>query len=178
MQFVQHFVRRSRRAAPAMLAFVLILLIASACSSAAPAPALPAETQDSPAATAAPSATAAPENTNTPLPASDTPAPSETPVPERPTYDTEFPLPADVQNFMKLGDEAINYQTNLSLEEVVAFYREALSAQGLSERELLTVIDDTAFSMVFDGAANNLPLVVQGVDLGQTTNVNVRYEDF
>ena len=35
----------------------------------------------------------------------------------------EFPLPSDVENFMDLGDSGINYQTSLSLDEVVDIYR-------------------------------------------------------
>jgi hypothetical protein len=93
-------------------------------------------------------------------------------------YDTEFPLPTDVQNFMNMGDDDINYQTSLSIPEVVDFYREAFAAEGYEEREITTVINDTTFSIVWDGHPNGRALVVQGVDLGNgTTNVNVRFED-
>ena len=33
------------------------------------------------------------------------------------------------------------------------------------------------FSIVFDGSPNGKALVVQGVALGTSTNVNIRYED-
>lgn len=98
--------------------------------------------------------------------------------PERGDFDTEFPLPSNVENFMKLADGSINYQTSLSIPEVVEFYREAFAAEGYEEREITTVINETTFSIVWDGHPNGKALVVQGVDLGNgTTNVNVRFED-
>jgi hypothetical protein len=79
---------------------------------------------------------------------------------------------------MNMEDGAINYQTSLSIPEVVDFYREAFAAEGYEEREITTVINDTTFSIVWDGHPNGQALVVQGVDLGNgTTNVNVRFED-
>jgi len=93
-------------------------------------------------------------------------------------YDTEFPLPASVENFMKLDDNSINYQTSMELTEVVDFYREAFKSAGYEERDITTVINDTTFSIVWDGHSSGQAIVVQGVDLGNgTTNVNVRLED-
>jgi len=93
------------------------------------------------------------------------------------SYDTNFPLPDDVRNFMKTGSDGINFQTGMSMQAVIDFYRGELSSQGLTERQLLTVISDTTFSMVFDGDPAGA-LVIQGVDLGDgTTNVNIRHED-
>jgi len=92
-------------------------------------------------------------------------------------YDTEFPLPDDLQNFTSLGEGKINFQTNMSLQEVVDFYLQTFTAQGLTEEKILTSITDTTFSMVFKGSPNGKDLVIQGVDLGSgTTNVNIRYE--
>jgi hypothetical protein len=93
-------------------------------------------------------------------------------------YDTDFPLPANVENFMKLENGAINYQTSLKLTEVVEFYREAFKSAGYEERDINTVINDTTFSIVWDGHTSGQAIVVQGVDLGNgATNVNVRFED-
>ncbi len=92
-------------------------------------------------------------------------------------YDTEFPLPADVQNFTGGGDQ-INFATSLNVEDSIQFYRDALTALGLTERTLNTAITETTFSMVFDGHENGKAIVVQGVDLGNgTTNINIRFED-
>ena len=92
--------------------------------------------------------------------------------------DTDFPLPSNVKNFMELGPGAINYQTTMTLNEVVDFYRDAFAEAGYDERDITTVINDTTFSIVWDGHPNGQAIVVQGVDLGDgTVNVNVRYED-
>ena len=93
-------------------------------------------------------------------------------------YDTEFPMPPKVENLMDLGDGAVNYQTSMSLTDVVEFYRGEFAHAGYSEREILTSIEDTTFSLVWDGHASGSAIVVQGVDLGNgTVNVNVRFED-
>ena len=93
-------------------------------------------------------------------------------------YATEFPLPADVQNYTDMGSGSINYQTSMKLNDVVAFYRDAFAKAGYEERDITTVINDTTFSIVWDGHPSGQAIVVQGVDLGNgTVNVNVRLED-
>jgi len=103
----------------------------------------------------------------------DAPAPSSSG-----NYDTVFPMPPEVENFMDLGDDAINYQTSMKLDDVIAFYRGEFEKAGYDERDITTVINDTTFSIVWDGHPSGKAIVVQGVDLGNgTTNVNVRFED-
>jgi hypothetical protein len=117
-----------------------------------------------------------------PAPPTLTPVESQSTRIEEPsplTYDTEFPLPGDVQNLIKQDDGSINFQTNRSLDENIFFYRESFEAQGLSERQLLTNIEAETFSIVFDGAPNGSAIVVQGVLLSpELVNINIRYEDF
>ena len=92
--------------------------------------------------------------------------------------DTDFPLPEDVQNFQKFSEQDINYQTNMSIDEIIAFYRQEFVAQGLSEVNVLTQINEDNFSMVFSGAVGDKDIVIQGVQLDpEILNVNVRYED-
>ncbi len=91
--------------------------------------------------------------------------------------DSEFPMPSGANNVMNISG-TVNYQVEMSLDEVMEFYRTELNAKGLTERDILTVVSDGTFSMVFDGASNGMPIVVQGVDLGDgTSNINIRYED-
>jgi hypothetical protein len=79
---------------------------------------------------------------------------------------------------MDLGTGGINYQTTMSLNEVVNFYRGAFKDAGYDERDITTVVNDTTFSIVWDGHPSGQAIVVQGVDLGDgTVNVNVRFED-
>jgi hypothetical protein len=121
-----------------------------------------------------PTAEVEPEPTEEPEPAEVEPEPDEKPQ----DYDTVFPLPSDVQNFMGDGGESpVNFQTSLTLEEAIDFYRQAFTDQDLTERTINTSITDTTFSMVFDGHPNGKALVIQGVDLGENTNINIRFED-
>jgi hypothetical protein len=92
-------------------------------------------------------------------------------------FDTEFPLPPEVSNFMDTGNGSINFQTTMSLKDAIAFYREAFTKAGYKERQINTAITDGTFSMVFDGHANGKAIVIQGVDLGGNTNINIRFED-
>ena len=127
---------------------------------------------EAPVAEAAEAPSTAPQPTAPPAEA--TQAPEAGPV----SYDTVFPLPDDVQNFMGEGGESqVNFQTSLSLEEVIEFYRQAFADKGLTESAGHTAITDTTFSMVFFGWPNGRALVIQGVDLGASRNVNIRFED-
>jgi hypothetical protein len=93
-------------------------------------------------------------------------------------HENEFPLPPNVENYMDLGTAGINFQTTMSLDEVVNFYRGAFEDAGYDERDITTVVNDTTFSIVWDGHPSGQAIVVQGVDLGDgTVNVNVRFED-
>ena len=93
-------------------------------------------------------------------------------------FNTEFPLPPKVENFMNLGDDAINYQTPMKLTDVVDFYRDEFEKAGYEERLILTVINDDTFNIVWDGHNSGKAIVVQGLDLGNgNVNVNVRFED-
>ncbi len=91
---------------------------------------------------------------------------------------SQFPMPPNVSNVMNLGNGSVNFQTSLSLKDVIAFYRDAFTKKGLTERTTNTAITNTTFSLVFDGDPSGKAIVVQGVDLGNgKTNVNIRYED-
>ncbi len=92
-------------------------------------------------------------------------------------YDTVFPLPSSVQTFTKGdGDGQVNFSTNLNIKQAEEFYRTELIKMGLTERTGNTAVTDTTFSMVYDGYENGKQIVVQGVDLGGKTNVNIRFE--
>jgi hypothetical protein len=91
--------------------------------------------------------------------------------------DSDFPLTSDAQNVISIAGTT-NYQTSLSLDEVMDFYRDEYGKQGLTERELLTVTSEGVFSMVFDGHASGQAIVIQGVDLGDgTVNVSITLQD-
>lgn len=167
---------------------VTLLIVSLACSLAGgdtPAEEAPAADVEKPAAEDTEAEEPAEETTAEETDAEDTDAEeadaeeteAEAPADEAQDYDTEFPLPEDVQNFMG-GEGTANFATSLTVEEAIEFYRGALADMGLTERTLNTAITETTFSMVFDGHENGKAVVVQGVDLGNgTTNINIRFED-
>jgi hypothetical protein len=106
-------------------------------------------------------------------------APAQEEAPPAAKMETEFPLPEDVDasTVIDLGDGAINFQTTLTLPDAVSFYRFAFADLGYVERDINTSIEDTTFSMVFDGHASGIAIVIQGVDLGESVNINIRFED-
>jgi hypothetical protein len=101
---------------------------------------------------------------------------AEAAVEEVSPADVPFPVPDDAQNLIDLSG-TVNYQTSLSIDEVVAFYRQELAARGYSERTINTVVENGMASLVFDGDPSGKALVVQAVGLGDLANVNVRLED-
>ena len=78
---------------------------------------------------------------------------------------SEFPMTADAFNVTEAGGSLIFY-TKLSLEETMQFYRNEYASKGYTEREILTVVSDGTFSMVFDGDPSGQAVVIQSVELG------------
>lgn len=155
----------------AVLAFGLLVVSLVACGGKGAPPATSPAAKAPPTGPAVEATPVAPQPTPPPSGVSQAPA-------GKGTYDTVFPLPDDVQNFTGGGGEnMVNFQTSLTLNEIMEFYRQALTAKGLTERPILTATTDTTFSMVFDGWPNGKALVIQGVDLGTSRNVNIRFED-
>lgn len=162
----------------ALVLFTFLLVLSLACTT------LTALTSGGDEEAAGAAETSAPPETGPtpkpPQPGGGPPGGEPPPPPGKPSqYDTVFPLPEDVQNFVGEGGEGqVNFQTSLGLEEVMDFYRREFTRMGLTERTLLTVTSEATFSMVFDGWPNGKAIVVQGVSLGPgSTNVNIRFED-
>jgi hypothetical protein len=90
---------------------------------------------------------------------------------------SDFPMTADAYNVTEAGGSLIFY-TKLSLEDTMQFYRNEYTAKGYTEREILTVVSDGTFSMVFDGDPSGKAVVIQSVELGDgSRTVSVRLED-
>ena len=94
------------------------------------------------------------------------------------TSDSGFPTTGDAFNITELGDGSLLYYTKLSLEDVMAFYIAEYTSQGYTEREILTVVSEGTFSMVFDGDVSGKAVVIQSVDLGDgSRTVSIRLEE-
>jgi hypothetical protein len=118
-----------------------------------------------------------PSGDEAPPSSSDEPV-EEEPLPADSTGDSEFPMTADAYQVVNIGDGSVLYYTKLSLEDVMKFYRDEYTAKGYTERELLTVVSDGVFSMVFDGDPSGKAIVIQSVDLGDgSRTVAIRLED-
>ena len=83
----------------------------------------------------------------------------------------------DASNVTEVNGTLIFY-TKLSLEDTMKFYRDQYSSRGYTERELLTVVSDGTFSMIFDGDPSGKAVVIQSVDLGDgSRTITIRLED-
>jgi hypothetical protein len=90
--------------------------------------------------------------------------------------DSDFPMTQDAYDVREAGGSLIFY-TKLSLEDTMQFYRDEYTSRGYTEREILTVITDGTFSMVFDGDPSGKAVVIQSVDLGDgSRTVSIRLE--
>lgn len=110
----------------------------------------------------------------------DAPALTEEPAPasDSAVSDSKFPMTDDAYNVIDIGDGSVLYYTKMSLDDVMNFYRDEYASRGYTERELLTVVSDGVFSMVFDGDPSGKAVVIQSVDLGDgSRTVTIRLED-
>jgi len=105
------------------------------------------------------------------LPPVDAPAPSTTEI--------EFPLPEDVDagSVTDVGNDAINFETSLSVPDAINFYFLSFIDLDYKERRMLTVITDTRFSMVFDGHPSGKAIVIQGTAFDGGVKIDLRLED-
>ncbi len=92
--------------------------------------------------------------------------------------ESEFPMPADAFNVISMGSDVTNFQTKMSLDDSMKFYKDEFAKLGYTEREILTVTSSTTFSMVYDGHESGKAIAVQGVDLGDgSTNISITLSD-
>ncbi len=91
---------------------------------------------------------------------------------------TDFPMTPDAFNVTEVGNGSLVYYTKLSAQDAMKFYRDAYTAKGYKERELLTVVSEGTFSMVFDGDPSGKAVVIQSVDLEDgSRTIAIRLED-
>ena len=94
------------------------------------------------------------------------------------TTESDFPMTSDAYNVTNIGDGSLLFYTKLSAEEAMDFYRQQYTAMGYTEREILTIVSEGVFSMVFDGDPSGQAIVIQSVDLGDgSRTIAIRLED-
>ena len=90
----------------------------------------------------------------------------------------DFPMTQDAFNLANIGDRSLVYETQMSIEDVMKFYRAAYAAKGYIERKELTTVSDGNFKMAFDGDPSGQVVVVHSEDLGDGgLLITVRLED-
>ena len=151
------------------IVMIFVLAFTAACGGGTATPASPAEVPVEEPAEEPAAEPAAEVPTEEPAE-----APTEEPA-EEPAAAPDFPLPDDASNAMIVGENTTNFQTALSIPDVVTFYRFAFP--DYAEREILTVVTDGSFNLVFDGHESGQMIVIQGFPMGEgVTNVSIRLE--
>jgi len=90
----------------------------------------------------------------------------------------DFPMTQDAFNLANIGDGSLVYQTQMSIEDVMNFYRAAYAAKGYKERKELTRVSDGNFKIAFSGDPSGQAVVVQSEALGDgSLLITVRLED-
>lgn len=92
-------------------------------------------------------------------------------------FDSPFPLLGAVENFTKISDEMVNFQTDATLKQVYAFYTAEYKKLGYKERKITTIVSEQVVNLVLDGGDDGKSIVVQAFPLTKdTVNVSVRKE--
>jgi|GEM_PF-6007559 len=97
-----------------------------------------------------------------------------------PKLDTlvDLPLPGNIDYYSELSPEMITFETDMSIADTLAFYRDALTKKGYTERTQLTYHhENTGFGLVFDGHFSGKEFIIQGIHLREKTNMTLRFRD-
>jgi len=90
----------------------------------------------------------------------------------------DFPMTQDAFNFANISDGSLVHETQMSIKDVMKFYRAAYTAKGYVERKELTTVSEGNFKMAFDGDPSGQAVVVRSEDLGDgSLLITVRLED-
>lgn len=89
----------------------------------------------------------------------------------------DFPLPDDATNTINMGGDLITFQTKLSLDEMLKFYRDKLPSLGYKEKESEAFTTDTVFNLTFEDPKNNKVVSIQGVDMSGITSITISMSD-
>ncbi|MDX9865034.1 MAG: hypothetical protein RBT34_09535 [Anaerolineaceae bacterium] len=113
---------------------------------------------------------AAAEATADDAPATD--ANSSNPIPANLPY----PVPDDAKDIL-YANEMLGFTTSLNPEEVLAFYQQALSAQGFTERSGSKLVGENNAQIFFDGHPSGNPLMISASNMVEFTYVGLLLAD-
>ena len=91
--------------------------------------------------------------------------------------ETDLPTTADAYELLSLSEDLVTFTSDLSLEEVAEFYRAYAEENGLTEREITTIITEDVISIIFDGWPTGESLTVQAIPYDGATTVTVSIQD-
>lgn len=104
--------------------------------------------------------------------------PTDVPAAAAPAkVDSTFPIPDGAKIITSTPDMVIA-STNLKMADAIEFYRKDAKAKGFTEKEILTTITDSVFSIVFQRPNEEKELVIQGtVVAADNLTLSLRYEE-
>lgn len=79
--------------------------------------------------------------------------------------ESEFPLPSDATNVVSAA-EMVTFQTKMSTDEVLKFYRDEFSKEGYEEDPSLAMTFGSTFTLAFNGHSSSKVIYVVGADAG------------
>jgi hypothetical protein len=79
--------------------------------------------------------------------------------------ESEFPVTSDAFNVVNTP-EMVAFQTKMSTDDVLKFYRDEFSSQGYKEDESMAITFGKTFTLAFKGHASGKVIYVVGADAG------------
>ena len=79
--------------------------------------------------------------------------------------ESEFPVPSDATNVVSAA-ELVTFQTKMSTDDVLKFYRDEFAKQGYKEDPSKAITFGKTFTLAFDGHPSGKVIYVVGADAG------------
>lgn len=81
----------------------------------------------------------------------------------------DYPMPSDATGVLSYSG-ITSFQTKMTLDETIAFYRDEYGKLGYTENDTMTVTTSSSFTLAFDGDSSGKTILIAGVDLGDGTS--------
>jgi hypothetical protein len=79
--------------------------------------------------------------------------------------ESEFPVTSDAFNVVSTS-EMVTFQTKMSTDDLLKFYRDEFTAQGYTEDESMAITFGKTFTLAFNGHKSGKVIYVVGADAG------------